>query len=362
MLTLNCDNELVGQEDAERLFLQIWHSGKMPPCLLISGPKGVGKCTLAFSIARYVLYCPEFVQQGEMTLDLNSDGAPMNLKIPKNHPIRAQVSSNSHPNIKVVVRGWVDKDKGKRKKVIGIDEVRDIQHFLNLTSIDNGWRIVIIDGVDEMSLNAENSLLKTLEEPPNKTLILAITHNYGKLLPTTRSRCLKLECKKLSRPKVLQLLHLYRPDVEFDSGQAVANLSDGSIGRGLWLIDADGLVVYKEFMELFVTLPDLNIELANKFAGNLSKSESFSGASELIIWAFGRMIGLVARNQSAEVKELVPHEHAVLELISSSSDLDNWVSIWEELAEVFRSASLLNLDKKITILKAIFLLQKGVAK
>src|SRR5262249_49359922 len=176
------------------------------------------------------------------------EGPTDGLAIPPESGTFRRVASGGHADLFTLERGY-DR-RGRLRTVITVDDTREIEKFLHLTSAEGGWRDVVIDGADEMNANAENALLKILEEPPRRSLLLLVAHSTGRLLPTIRSRCRKMALSPLDPIIVRRLLARYRPDLEEQQADAVAVLADGSIGRALDLAAAGGVELYRAVLVL----------------------------------------------------------------------------------------------------------------
>lgn len=166
-------------------------------------------------------------------------------------PVFKLVSNNSHPDLKIIERDYTDTDKKKILKAIKdgeqlssgemkelkksafirVDDVRTINEFLSKRSSNDGWRIVIIDSIDDMNVASANAVLKILEEPPHKTLLLLISHNPNQLLPTIKSRCAKIELKPLSDANVASLLRRYRPELSETAVKRLPPYHPEALGR-----------------------------------------------------------------------------------------------------------------------------------
>lgn len=168
-----CQPRLIGHETVYEKLQQSFQSGTMPPAWLLTGEKGIGKATLAYRFARFVLAQDQ----------------------PDPSIIDRQVIANTYPNLLTIER-QADED-GKMPQEISVDQARKVGHFLRQSPAIPGWRVVIIDAASELNRNAANSLLKALEEPPAKTLLLLIAHSLGQVLPTIRSRCCQLSLQPL---------------------------------------------------------------------------------------------------------------------------------------------------------------------
>ncbi|HLO78440.1 MAG TPA: DNA polymerase III subunit delta', partial [Magnetospirillum sp.] len=148
--------DLIGHDAAERAFLDAWNSGRLAHAWLLSGPNGIGKATLAYRIARFVLTGGGAGGGGLF------GGGPESLVVPPDHPVFRRISAGGHADLKVVQRGWTDDKKTKLRTEIVIDDVRGIGGFMSLTPAEGGWRVVIVDAADDMNRNAANAVLKVL--------------------------------------------------------------------------------------------------------------------------------------------------------------------------------------------------------
>src|SRR4029077_2872691 len=139
--------------------------------------QGIGKATLAYRFACSALASPHERASGGETLDVADDTRAAR-----------QVRALSHPGLLLLRRPYDEKAK-RFASAIPVDEVRRLRSFLSHRATDDGWRVVIVDDAKELNVNAANALLKSLEEPPQRTIFLLIAPAPGKLLPTIRSRC-----------------------------------------------------------------------------------------------------------------------------------------------------------------------------
>ena len=159
---------LVGQDDALRRAARALRAGRPPSAWLITGAPGVGKATLAYRIARYLLAYGA------------TDAGPEDMAVPPDHPVSRQVAAQSHPGLLVLKRA-VNPKTGKLMTVLSVDEVRRLADFFGMTSGAGGWRVAIIDTADDMNDNAANALLKMLEEPPANAMLLVLSNTPGRL-------------------------------------------------------------------------------------------------------------------------------------------------------------------------------------
>lgn len=178
----------VGHEAEEEAFAEGLRGGRMHHAWLLAGPKGLGKATLAYRVARAALGAKRI---GPRPLDVDPEDQ-----------IARRVSALSHPDLFVLRRGL--NERGKPRREIAVDDARDLGHFFSLAPSEGGMRVAIVDAVDDLNRNAANAILKTLEEPPARSILLLVCHAPGAILPTIRSRCRRLALRPLSDEQVRQ--------------------------------------------------------------------------------------------------------------------------------------------------------------
>ena len=352
--------DLVGHEEAERLLLEAWNSGRLPHAWLIGGSPGIGKATLAFRFASFVLAQE---QHGDCLFGGPSGGAApvTSLHIGPDHPVFRRVASGGHADLLTVERQR-DEKKDRLKRDIAVDDVRKIGPFLRRTSAEGGWRVAVIDGADRMNLSGLNAILKILEEPPPGALLLLVSDNPGGMLPTIRSRCRKLTLKPLGEETVIDLLGRHRPDIAADDRPALARLSEGSVGRAIDLADAGGLALYREMIGLLSDLPRIDIVAAHAFADKLTRKQDdgmFETATELLVWWLARFARSLARGSWPA--EVVPGEAALMTRLANARGLERWVEVWEKVQRLFARAESANLDRKQVVLNALSALETAAA-
>ena len=226
------NDRLVGHDAAEKTLLAAQQGGRLHHAWLMTGPRGIGKATLAWRFAKFLL-CGD--SQGGLF-----GGAPDGLYVPADAPGRSLIDARSHPDL-FHLRRTLNHDTGRMRAEISVDDVRDLGAFMHMTPAMGKWRVAIVDAADEMNRNAANAVLKVLEEPPPNAVLLIVAHAPGRLLPTIRSRCRRLAMQPLGHDTVMQLLGDYAPDIAQDEKAALANLAEGSIGRALELASAGSL-------------------------------------------------------------------------------------------------------------------------
>src|SRR5205814_6509761 len=157
-------------------------AGRLPHAILLSGPRGIGKATFAFRLARFLLAGPE-----DLPAEMFGETEKGGLAIDSESGVFRRVASGGHADLLTVERAYDPRRRRMRGEIV-VGDTREISAFLRLTPAEGGWRVVIVDGADEMNRNAANALLKILEEPPQRALLLLVAHSPGRLLPTIRSR------------------------------------------------------------------------------------------------------------------------------------------------------------------------------
>ncbi len=350
---------LLDQGAAEAVLLRAARSGRLPHAWLLTGPRGVGKATLAFRFARFLLSGGEAAEEGPSLF-----GAPppvSDLALPSGHPIFRRVAAAGHPDLLTLERG-VNEKTGKRRGEIVIEEVRTAVDRLHHTPAEGGWRILIVDSADELNRNAANALLKILEEPAPRSLMLLVAHAPGSLLPTIRSRCCHLALAPLPAATVDRLLSDYAPELEEAERPAIVGLADGSIGRALDLVEAGGLELYRELVGLLGTLPRLDIQRTHAFADTLGRAgadRAFATAMELLGWWLARLVREAALGRQPAA--VVPEEEGLAGRLAGSRRLADWLALWEKLTRLVARTDRVNLDRRQVAMTAFLEIEALVA-
>jgi DNA polymerase III subunit delta' len=344
---------LVGHSSAEQALLQTALGGRLPHAVILGGPRGIGKATLAFRFARWLLARVETPDAPGL---FGTPEPAASLALDPEHPVARRISAGGHADLLTVERGFDPKRKKLRGEII-VDDVRAVAGFLRLTPAEGGWRVVVVDSADEMNRNAANALLKILEEPPRRALLLLVCHAPGRLLPTIRSRCRKLALQPLAEDEVVVLMREHRPEVTAADAAALARLADGSIGRALELADAGGLKLYRGLIELLGGLPRLDPVALHRLADGMAGAEAeeaYRTLTELLVDFLAR---LVAGAAEGSPREVLAGEAGLLSRLGSQTRLDRWIEVWENLRALFGRADAVNLDRKQVILDAFFTLE-----
>jgi DNA polymerase III subunit delta' len=339
---------LIGHEAAEAALLASYLSGRLPHAWLITGPRGIGKATLAFRFARFL-----FAETGAAGLFAQP---PASLEIAPDHAIFRRVASGGHADLLVVERSYDPRRKRLRSEIV-VDDTRAIANFLRLTPAEGGWRIVILDGADAMNRNAANAILKILEEPPRRTVMMLLSENPGRLAATIRSRCRVLALKALPDAAVEAALMRYSPALGREDLGVLVRLGGGSVGRALALAASGGLDFYRSLSNQLARLPEIDIEALSALADGLGRAgadESFAHAAELLPGWLARMVAVAAGGAD---QAALPGEAEAMCTVAARRGLDQWVSVWENVSHLFAEADAINLDRKQVVLNAFFALE-----
>jgi DNA polymerase-3 subunit delta' len=242
---------LFGHAEAEQALLDAYRSGRIPHAWLIGGPPGIGKATMAYRMARFVLAHPD--PMAPAVRDAKS------LALPEDDRTVRRIAAQGHPDLLVLER-VINEKTGKLFTVIRVDDVRRTVPFFGSTAGEGGWRVAIVDTADELQYpQAANALLKILEEPPANALLLLVTHAPARLLPTIRSRCRRLLLRPLSQSDVARgAASALGRDPDDAELREAASLVEGSIGRALTLLEGPALALRKRVVDLLDRLPDVD--------------------------------------------------------------------------------------------------------
>jgi DNA polymerase-3 subunit delta' len=238
---------LFGHGAAERGFLAAYRSGRIPHAWLIGGEAGIGKATLAYRVARFVLAHSDPMGAAVQTAT--------SLALDSAHPTARRVAGNAHTDLLVLER--TPGDNGKLRTVITVEQVRRLTSFFGSTAGEGGWRVCVVDSADELKYpEASNALLKMLEEPPPRSLFLVVSHAPGRLLPTIRSRCRRLALKPLEQGDVVRAASAaLDADASDPTIAKAAAAARGSVARAIALAGGPVLALREKVAALLAALP-----------------------------------------------------------------------------------------------------------
>jgi DNA polymerase-3 subunit delta' len=305
-----------GHEAAERTLLDAYRGGRVPHAWLIGGPAGIGKATLAYRFARFVLAHPD---PGDAAVQ-----AAESLKVDPAHPVARRIAAQAQGDLLVLER--TVGDTGKLRTRIAVGDVRRSVSFFGSTAGEGGWRIAIVDSVDELNKESANALLKVLEEPPARALLLLVSHAPGRVLATIRSRCRVLPLRPLSKGDVERAAAtaLGRSRDEPDL-RAAADAADGSVARALLLLEGSALALRQRVLDLLAQLPHPDKRALHALG------DAIGGTEPQALVAFMDTINgwLAARLTNAGSANLAPVAAA-----------------WEKINTAAREVEIYNLERK----------------
>jgi DNA polymerase-3 subunit delta' len=348
------NDRLLGHDAAEKTLLAAQQSGRLHHAWLMTGPRGIGKATLAWRFAKFLL-CGD--SQGGLF-----GGAPEGLSVSADAPGRALIDARSHPDL-FYLRRTLHPREARIQNEITVDDVRDLGSFMHMTPAMGKWRVAIVDAADEMNRNAANAVLKVLEEPPPNAVLLIVAHAPGRLLPTIRSRCRRLAMQPLGHDTVIRLLGDYAPDLGPDEKGTLASLAEGSIGRALELASAGSLGLYREMVDVLATLPDLDMPRLHTFAERFAKrGEEANVDWRSLNYLFDRWLKGLARQWAlgGEGAPILPAEKGLQGRLLAAASLERWMAASDKIATLFFKADSVNLDRKQTVMGSFLELQSAM--
>ncbi|MBR1282952.1 DNA polymerase III subunit delta' [Bradyrhizobium sp. AUGA SZCCT0177] len=312
--------DLFGHRDAEIALLNAYRSGRIPHAWLIGGAQGIGKATLAYRMARFVLTHPD-------PLSLSVQRAET-LAVDPADPVARQVTNGAHGGLLVLERSL--NDRGVMRTVITVDETRETISFFGSTAAVDGWRVCIVDTVDELNPNAANALLKILEEPPQRSLFLLVSHSPARALPTILSRCRKLPLRPLATEDVIRAAALAANMAADDPAlMEAAEAAEGSVSRAVTLLGGDALKLQQKTAALLATLPDVDPRELHALGDALGGSDRVALAA--FVDGIDRWIGekLRADDPNANLPRLA-----------------RLAEVWEKIIRAARDTESYNLERK----------------
>jgi DNA polymerase-3 subunit delta' len=324
-----------GHEPAERMLLEAFRAGRMPHAWLIGGPPGIGKATLAYRLARFVLAYPD--PNTPAVLSASS------LALPADHRITRLVASQGHPDLLVLERR--PGDTGALRTVIAVEDVRKLVPFFGSTAREAGWRVVVLDTADELNEQGANTLLKLLEEPPARALFLIASHAPGRLPATIRSRCRRILMRPLTAQEVAHAAAAALDrDPDDAAVQKAAAASEGSVGRAVALLGGPLMAVRGRVLELLERLPAIDPGDLHTFGESLERADRIvltTFADTVRDWLSARLAADLSASDPARAG-------ATTERIDRLARL---AKVWEDVVSSARDAETYNLERKPLVFK-----------
>lgn len=323
---------LVGHDTAAAALEAAARAGRLHHAWLLAGPPGIGKATLAYRFARWLL----------AGLPPGAAGHPP-LHVPPGHPAFRRVAAGAHADMITLEpnRG----DRG-RKELLRVEDAREANRFLAHTAAEGGWRVVLIDEADRADSAAfQNILLKTLEEPPPRTVLLLVTAQPDRLLPTIRSRCRRLDLFPLDAAGMQALLAGALPDMPAAERAALAGIAEGSPGQALALAEGEGLAMQAEVDRALAVLPAMDGRVLHAIA------EAVAGRGRELD-AFVTFMALLRRALTGAVRSAARGAGDVPGWVAARP-LADWAAIWDRLGRLAEETERLNLDRRQAVLTGL---------
>ncbi len=312
---------LAGHEAAEATLVAEAAAGRLHHAWLIAGPKGIGKATLAFRFARWLLAgCPG-----------------TRLAIAESDPVFRRVAAGTHADLLAIGRSFDEKRQRHRTEIVA-DDVRPIGDFLRRTAAEGGWRVVILDDADLLNRHAANALLKILEEPPPRAVLILVSSSPGRLLPTIRSRCRLLRLAPLDPPQMRLALERLLPEEDEANRGLLAGLARGAPGRVVELAGEDGIAMAELVRDLLDAGASgvAGYDLADRV---LRKEQGLA-----------TFLGLLGNAISERIRNTARH--------GGSGSGTDWLAAWQDLRRIRTETERFNLDKRQALLSSLDLLSE----
>jgi DNA polymerase-3 subunit delta' len=339
---------LIGHDTAETAFLDAFNADRLHHGWLVTGQRGVGKATLAWRMARFLLATPDddggmFAAPPPTTLDIAADNL-----------VARRIAAGSEGRLFHLRRG-PNATGSALSDDIRVDEVRKMKSFFTLTAADGGRRVAIVDSADDLGTAGANALLKLLEEPPDRVTLMLISHQPHRLLPTIRSRCRVLALGPLSPEDMSRALTQAGGVVEGGQAAALAELAGGSVGEAFRLSNHDGLALYERLVKLFATLPQMDrsrmIALADLVAGKANDARF-----DLVLTLIDRFLARLAYRGAAglSLPDAAPGEAALLARLAPDLDAGRlWADQAQTLGLRVRRGRAVNLDPAALVMDMV---------
>ena len=323
-----------GHREAEAVLLDAYRGGQCPHAWLIGGPHGIGKATLAYRMARFALANPlPSVPAVQSAPSLEVDAA---------HPAARRIAADTHGGLLVLERTL--NDRGVLRTEIAVDDARATVPFFGSTSAEGGWRVCIVDTVDELNANSANALLKVLEEPPARSLFLLVSNAPGRVLPTIQSRCRRLNLRALAVDDVVRAVADAAEIEPGDKGlKEAANLAEGSVARALLLLGGETLGLQHKTEALLKALPQVDPKALHGLGDSLTGNDR--AALLAFTDALERWMAVQLRAERAN---------------SDLPRLARLSEVWEKVGRAVRETQEFNLERKPLVFSVFGMLAEAM--
>lgn len=315
---------LIGHADAERDLLAAYRQNRLPHAIILGGQVGIGKATLAWRLARFILAHP--------IPETRAVAEAADLSIGPGHKVAGQLASLSHPDIGLLRREINEKTK-RFYTDIRADDVRRVIGMFQRAAGAGGYRICIVDSAEDLNRSSANALLKLIEEPPPKSLFLLIAHRPGLVLPTIRSRSRLIRLRSLDAQDIAQVVRGLDPSWSETDVSAAAARSQGSVHDALRLLGHHGVELSATVGRLLGRLPALDWREVHKLADQVAGRDGEAAYAATMTAVYDWLGSTVRCGAQSAPSRLAPY-----------------AEVWEKIAATTREADDLNLDKRPLIL------------
>ena len=347
--------EFIGHNKEKKIFEDSYFNNSLQHCWLLEGSQGIGKATFAYCAARSILTFNKSHSEGLSLFNDLEDQKKINIldfNYDLNNSIHNRISENTHSDLKII-EPLYDQKTTQIKEIIPVDRVRQIESFFSMTSGEGGWRIAIIDSLDNLNQHGSNALLKILEEPPKKCLIFLISSNKSNVLDTIRSRSRILKFSELNHVDtklIIQKNIIVQNELEL---QKVNLLAEGSPGKAIMLYNNNGLNIYDALIDLFNKTDEIDIKNIDPLLRDITNKKNMFGIKIISILitiylnrAFRRSLKLIKLDISKTEKE---SQENFLQYFN----IADIPSLWENISTHINLSLRYNLDKKQTLIAII---------
>ena len=320
---------LIGHAAAERQLLEAYQAGRLPQAVLIGGPAGIGKATLAWRLTRFVTAHPDRAAPDVQDAET--------LFVAPDDPAARRIAAGAQGDLFVLKREWNEKTK-RLYSEIRADDVRRAIGMFQRSAGRGGYRICVLDCAEDLNRSGANALLKLIEEPPPNSLFLIIAHRPAQVLPTIRSRCRKLLLRPLSRAEVMAVVEEVGPpwsNRPMAEREAAAARADGSAQAALRLLGGAGLELDAQMRRLLHGLPAVDWRTVHALADKVTGRDDDTNYDAMLAAAFDWLDGSVQSQAGAG---------------ATPDRLAPYAEVWEKIAQAARECEALNLDRRQFVL------------
>lgn len=353
------NQNIIGHVKIESMLLDLVESDRIPHALIFSGQKGIGKASMAYRLSKFLM-AREIGDPNQDALfggDTLPQDKPENLNTANDHPAVQRILSGGHPDFRSLERHY-DADKNKYKASLDVEQLRSVAPFLRMSASEGGWRIVLIDDADTMNRNAQNALLKILEEPPKNTLLILVTHRLGALIATIKSRAHLVNFNALGDDNLKNLIMAQGHHFNAQELENLCYLSDGSLGNAINFVENGGLDVLAKILSVMQTYPDFDWGDIHALGDDMARSGqeyAYQHFQNITQWLFRQLLSIKARGDQTMRGPLALD---VFHDIYNKASLIDLIKLIETLKEQFDRTEHGNLGKAQSVLETFEIIRQ----